>query len=135
MTAPVPTDRVRKARKRSTCPQPEAELQLPGRQTLLRRGLQRLKLRLAVRRPQVLDLLRPAREDHTTCTAVAPNVVFTVRMYGSRPPYGPRLVHKFNSHELQTRRSAPHDTGHGQIVAQLRLPGTVFLRVMNCSGI
>jgi hypothetical protein len=39
----------------------------------------------------------PRREDHTTCTAVAPEVVFTVRIYGTRPLYGPRLVRKFSS--------------------------------------
>ena len=27
----------------------------------------------------------PRREDHTTCTAVTPDVVFMVRMYGTRP--------------------------------------------------
>ena len=40
--------------------QPEAELHLPGRHALLRRGLQHLKFRLIVRRPEVLDLSRPA---------------------------------------------------------------------------
>jgi hypothetical protein len=29
-----------------------------------------------------------APEDHTTCTADAPDVVFTVRMYDTRPLYG-----------------------------------------------
>ena len=65
---------------------------------------QKFKLRLLVRRP----------EDHTTCTAVAPGVVFTVRRYGTRPLYGSRLVRKFSSHQLQTIRSAAPDTGHGQ---------------------
>jgi hypothetical protein len=60
----------------------------------------------------------PRREDHTTCTA--PNVVFTVRIYGTRPLYEPRLVRKFSFHELQSRRSAPRNTSYGQIVAQLR---------------
>ena len=40
--------------------QSQAELQLPGRDPLLRRGLQRLQLRLVVRRSQVLDLARPS---------------------------------------------------------------------------
>ena len=62
-----------------------------------------------------------AERDHTTCTAIAPDVVFTVRMYGTRPHYGPRLVRKFSSREPQTGRSASPDTRHGQIVAQLRL--------------
>ena len=86
--------------------QAQAELQLPGRDPLLRRGLQRLQLRLIVRRPRCSISRDPRREDHTTCTAVAPDVVFTVRMYGTRPLYGPRLVRKFSSHEPQTSRSA-----------------------------
>lgn len=38
----------------------------------------------------------PRREDHTTYTAVAPDVVFTVRMYGIWPLYRSRLVRKFS---------------------------------------
>ena len=38
----------------------------------------------------------PRREEYTTCTAVAPEAVFTVRTYGTRPLYGPRLVRKFS---------------------------------------
>jgi hypothetical protein len=30
-------------------------------------------------------------------------------------------VRKFSAHQLQTIRSAPHETGHGQMAAQLRL--------------
>jgi hypothetical protein len=62
----VITDRVRKTRKWSTYLRPEAELQLPGRHPLLRRGLQRLKLRLAVCRPQMLGLARPANPQVST---------------------------------------------------------------------
>lgn len=61
----------------------------------------------------------PRREDHTTCTAVAPDVVLTVRMYGTRPLYEPRLVRKFSSHELQTQRSAQRTPQEPQIVSQL----------------
>jgi hypothetical protein len=53
----------RRNRQRSRRPgtvQAQAELQLPGRDPLLRCGLQRLELRFAVRRPQVLDLTRTA---------------------------------------------------------------------------
>ena len=52
-------------------------------------------------RPRCSISRDPRREDHTTCTAVAPDVVFTVRMYGTRPLYGPRLMRKFSSHEPQ----------------------------------
>jgi hypothetical protein len=70
----------------------------------------------------------PLRDDHTTCTAVAPDVVFTVRMYGTRPPYGPGLVRKFSTQKPKTSRSAPHNNDHSQIVAQVRsdvVPGNV----------
>jgi hypothetical protein len=46
-------------------------------------------------------------------------VVFTVRMYGTRPLCGPCLVRNLSSHELRTSRSAPRHTGLSQIVAQL----------------
>jgi hypothetical protein len=77
---PHPGGRDRQRTGRARTAQPEAELQLPGCHPLLRRGLQRLKLRLVVRRTQVLDL--------ATRAAVAPDVVFTVRMYGTRPLHG-----------------------------------------------
>ena len=31
----------------------------------------------------------PRRDEHTTCTAVAPDAVLTVRTYGTRPPNDP----------------------------------------------
>ena len=37
-----------------------------------------------------------------------------------RPLYGPGLVRKLSPHELQTSRSTSRDSGHDQIVAQLR---------------
>ena len=36
----------------------------------------------------------PRRDDHTTCTAVAPDTVFTVRTYAATRDNGPRLVRK-----------------------------------------
>ena len=54
----------------------------------------------------------PRRDDHTTCTAVAPDVVFTVRIYGTRPLYEPCLVRKFGFNELETRSSQTRDVGH-----------------------
>ena len=35
-------------------------------------------------------LRAPRREDHTTCTAVAPDPVFTVLKYGTSQLYEPR---------------------------------------------
>ena len=46
--------------RRARTAQLEAEFQLPSRHPLLRRGLQRLKLCLVVRRPWVVDLSRHA---------------------------------------------------------------------------
>ena len=94
--------------------------QLPGRDPLLRCRLQRLELRLVVCRPRCSIWRDPRREDRTIWTAVAPDVVLTVRMYGTRPLYGPRLVRKFSFNEPKTCRSETRDTGHGQIVAQVR---------------
>ena len=91
-----------------------------ARRSLLRRGRQRLRLRSSCTDPRCSISRDPRCEDHTTCAAVAPGVVFTVRIYGTRPLYGPHLMRKFSSHELQANRSAPRDTGHGQIMAQLR---------------
>jgi len=59
-------------------------------------------------------------DDGTTCTAVAPDLVFTVLTYGTRQLHGPSLVRKFSSHEERNFRSAPIRIGSGQIVAQLR---------------
>jgi hypothetical protein len=39
--------------------------------------------------PMCSMLRDPRREDQTTCTAVAPDFVFTVRTYGTGPLYGP----------------------------------------------
>ena len=64
----------------------------------------------------------PRREDHTTCTAVAPNVVFTsphIRHQATLKPAPSAQVQSFN--EPETRSSASCDTGHGQNVAQVRV--------------
>ncbi|MGH3192436.1 MAG: DUF397 domain-containing protein [Streptosporangiaceae bacterium] len=53
--------------------------------------------------PAALSWLRLVR---TSVAAVAPDVVFAVRMYGTRSLYPPRLVRKFSSYELRTNRSA-----------------------------
>lgn len=58
----------------------------------------------------------PRGDEHTTCTAVVPDVVFTVRMYGIRPLYGPRLVQinparTVNPQVSATRSSRTDDCG------------------------
>lgn len=60
-------------------------------------GLQCLQLGLVVRRPDVLDLPRPCRDEYTTCIAVAPDFVFPVLIYGTSPLYEPPLVRKSSS--------------------------------------
>jgi hypothetical protein len=91
-------------------------------------GVQPGSLRRTVGQQQGCSLMRtpdsrsrnPLRDcHHTTYTAVAPDPVLSVRMCGTRPLYGPRLVRKFIAHELQTSRSASCHAGHSQIVAQV----------------
>ena len=48
--------------------------------------------------PRCSIFREPRRDDHTTCTPVAPDFVLTVRTYGTRPLYGPPLVRNFNFH-------------------------------------
>jgi hypothetical protein len=48
----------------------------------------------------------PLRQDHTTCTAVAPEAVLTVRMYATSAAYDHTLVFKFRPIRKQTRSSA-----------------------------
>lgn len=56
----------------------------------------------------------PRRDDHTTCTAVAPDLVLAVLTYGTRQLYGPPLVRKFgfSKAEERTARSLHHATGN-----------------------
>lgn len=103
---------------------PVFALQLPDRDPLLRR----LQLCLVVRRPQVLDLARPAPR--------RPHHLHRCRTRGG--PYSPHVRGKATLRaapsaqlQLQTtgiRRSATRDIGHGQIVAQLAPPGTALAR-------
>lgn len=83
-------------------------------------ALSAFQIRFVVSPPRCSISRDPSREDHTICTSVAPDVAFTVRMYGMRPLYSPRLVRKSSFNELETRRLAICDTGHSQKVAQLR---------------
>jgi hypothetical protein len=46
----------------------------------------------------------PRRRDHTICTAVAPEAVFTVRTKATSAAYGPALVFKFR--RIRTRKTA-----------------------------
>ena len=59
----------------------------------------------------------PRRDEYTTCTAVAPDFVFTVRTYGTSPPYGQPLVRKFSFSQQQTSRSQPYDVADRPILA------------------
>ncbi len=73
---------------------------------LPRLRLQRLQLGLIVGRADVLDLPRPRRDEYITCTAVAPDLVFTVLTYGTSQLYGPSVVRKSEFAKPETRRSA-----------------------------
>ena len=85
MSHPQGRDRQRAARGPSGKAPSEIELVLAGGQALPRDSLQYLRLGLVVRRPGVLDARPPAPEEYTTSTIVAPDAVFTVRAYGTRP--------------------------------------------------
>ena len=47
----------------------------------------------------------PRRLDHTICTAVAPEAVFTVRTWAIRAAYDPKLVPKSALHAHQNPKS------------------------------
>ena len=58
---------------------PQIQLDLPSGQPLGRRGLQCRQLDVVVGRSRCSIEREPLRQDHTICTAVAPDDVFTVR--------------------------------------------------------
>jgi hypothetical protein len=59
----------------------------------------------------------PCRDDHKTCTAVAPDFVLTVRTYGTSPPYGPPLVRNFSFREQKISSSQTRSNHDRQILA------------------
>jgi hypothetical protein len=65
----------------------------------------------------------PRRDECTICTAVAPEAVFTVRTYATRPLYDPKLVRRSAPPTAQNTRSAHR--------AQLR-PATVIKVRSHC---
>jgi hypothetical protein len=100
--------------------QAQAELQLPAAIRCCAAAFSAWSSASSCADPRCSISRDPRREDHTTCTAVAPDVVLTVRMYGTRPLYEPRLVRKISFHELQTQRSARCTRYEPAIVSQLR---------------
>jgi hypothetical protein len=62
----------------------------------------------------------PRRDDHTICTTVAPELVFTVRTYATTAPYGPRLVHKSAPAANRTTRSQPYRITNPATVIRVR---------------
>jgi hypothetical protein len=62
----------------------------------------------------------PRRDDHTICTAVAPELVFTVRTYATSAPYGPTLVHKSAPVAKQNHRSQPHSAAEPATMIKVR---------------
>jgi hypothetical protein len=73
-------DRQRATRRRVA--QAQVEFALASGQALPRRGLQHLHPGIVMRGPEMLDLRHPRRDEYTICTAVAPDLVFTMRTYG-----------------------------------------------------
>ena len=59
----------------------------------------------------------PRRDEHTICTAVAPDFVFTVLTYGTRPLYGPSLVRNFSSRERANQQVTAPRTGNRRILS------------------
>jgi hypothetical protein len=67
----------------------------------------------------------PRRDDHTTCTAVAPDFVLTVRTYGTGPLYGPtppRLCGATRQAHRETSPSHSHDQDRNSSTRQNRAP-------------
>jgi hypothetical protein len=62
----------------------------------------------------------PRWDEYTICTAVAPDAVFTVRTYGTRPLYGPGLVRRLARREPGTRRSERRASRKSLIVSHVR---------------
>lgn len=60
------------------------------------------------------------RQDHTICTAVAPDDVFTVRTNAIRAAYDPILVFKFQPNHTQSRSSTPCPSAKAPKVSQVR---------------
>jgi hypothetical protein len=62
----------------------------------------------------------PLCQDHTICTAVAPDEVFTVRTKATRAAYGPILVFKFHPNRNQNRSSMGCSYANTPKVSQVR---------------
>jgi hypothetical protein len=82
---------------------------------------------------------RDPRDDHTICTAVAPELVFTVRTYATPAPYGAtpsaqiRTSHKTNPQvtPLQRRQTRRSDKSQVVLSCQSRnrhMPGVAVFR-------
>jgi hypothetical protein len=62
----------------------------------------------------------PRRQDHTICTAVAPEAVFVVRRKDTSTAYGPALVFKFQGIRTQNSRSTVRSHARTRHVRQVR---------------
>ncbi|WP_425311572.1 transposase domain-containing protein [Mycolicibacterium gilvum] len=65
-------------------------------------------------------LREPRRLDHTICTAVAPEAVFTVRTWAIRAAYDPKLVRKFPLPAHQHRRSQTYAAAATELLIKVR---------------
>ena len=76
--------------------------------------LQRRQFALVLRRTEMLDLPRTRREDHTTCTAVAREVVRTVLTYATAAGFWHRLALQPSGVAASTRQSLSADRSMSQ---------------------
>ena len=74
---------------RRTFGQAQVELSLPAANRCAAAAFSAATPASSRAEPRCSILRDPRREDHTTCTAVAPKDVFTVRTYATQAPYGP----------------------------------------------
>jgi hypothetical protein len=78
----------------------------------------------------------------TICTAVAPGAVRTVRTYGTRPLYGPRLVHTSDQRlgpktpgQCPRRRAKTPDVSQVRLYGPASMPATFLARCPLCQAV
>ena len=101
--------------------QPEVQFGLPGRPAAA--VLSAANSTSSRAEPMCSIERDPRRKDHTICTAVAAEAVFTVRMRVTSAAYGPALVFKFRRIRTQNGRSVIHSRTRTRHMSQLRCKG------------
>jgi hypothetical protein len=91
---------------RGTGVQAEIQLRLTGRDPSVATAFNAANSPASCAEPRCSFCREPHREDHTTCTAITPDAVRTVRTYATEAGYGPRLVRK--SRPARPLRASKH---------------------------